>query len=76
MDGANCSKICVLRSSCFASMMMHKRLACRGGARRERAELDIDDSVLLDCFGKHHALISNLGVYETKSTKDQPDGKG
>ena len=57
-------------------MMAHKRLCGRGGARREKVELDIDDGVLLDCFGKHHALISNLGIYETKSTKDQPDGKG
>ena len=55
---------------------MAKRFVGRGGPRREKLDRDIDDGVLLDCFGKHHALISNLGIYESKSTKDQPCGKG
>ena len=46
------------------SLMMSKRFVGRGGPRREKVDRDIDDGVLLDCFGKHHASISNLGIYE------------
>lgn len=48
----------------------------RGGPRRNSVDVCVDDGVVLDCFGRHSDVIAHFGIYESKSTNDQPDGKG
>ena len=48
----------------------------RGGPRRNSIDYSVDDGVVLDAFGRHSDVIANFGIYESKSTNDQPCGKG
>ena len=59
-------------------MLMRTSVALkgRGGARRNSLEDSVDDGVVLDAFGRHSDVIANFGIYESKSTNDQPCGKG
>ena len=47
-----------------------------GGSRRSAPPSSIDEGPLLDAFGRHASLISNMGSYESRSVSDQPCGKG